>query len=155
MSAQPIPEGAQRVTPYLAIDGAASAIDFYKRAFGAEERFRMAGPDGKVGHASMTIGDSQFMLADDFPQSPYRPPSREGGSAVGLYLYVEDVDTVYQRAVDAGATAQTPPENMFWGDRWGRLIDPFGHIWELATHVEDLSPEDMAERAREAMAGST
>jgi PhnB protein len=155
MPVEPIPEGAQTLTPYLVIDGAASAIDFYRRAFGAEERFRMEMPDGKVGHASMTIGASQFMLADDFPGSPYQPPARAGTTGVGLYVYVEDVDAVFQRAVDAGASVQSPVEDMFWGDRWCRLADPFGHMWELATHVEDVSADDMMERAKTAMAGTT
>ena len=155
MPVQPIPEGAQTLTPYLVLDDAAGAIDFYRRAFGAEERFRMDGPDGKVAHASMELGGSQFMLADDFPGSPYQPPKRTGATGVGLYVYIEDVDAVFQRAVDAGATAHSPVENMFWGDRWCRLVDPFGHVWELATHVEDVSPEEMAERAQAAMAGTT
>jgi PhnB protein len=155
MTVQPIPEGAQTLTPYLALDDAAAAIDFYRRAFGAEEMFRLDTPDGNVGHASMRIGDSQFMLADAFPGSPYQPPQRSGATGVGLYVYVEDVDAVFQRAVDAGATVQSPLADMFWGDRWCRLVDPFGHLWELATHVEDVSPDEMAERAKTAMAGTT
>jgi PhnB protein len=155
MAAQPLPEGAQALTPYLAVDDAAGAIDFYRRAFGAEERFRMDTPDGKVGHASMQVGGSQFMLADVFPGSPYQPPRSTGATGVGLYLYVPDVDATFRKAVDAGATVQSPVTDMFWGDRWGRLIDPFGHMWEVATHVEDLSEEEMADRARAAMAGTT
>jgi PhnB protein len=153
MPVSPIPEGAQALTPYLVIEGAAAAIDFYRRAFDAQERFRMDAPGGKVGHASLQIGGSQFMLSDAFPGSLYRPPTSTGSTGVGMYLYVEDVDAVVARAVEAGATVQSPPEDMFWGDRWCRLSDPFGHVWEIATHVEDVSPDDMAQRAKAAMAG--
>lgn len=143
------------MTPYLVVDDAAGAIDFYRRAFGAEELFRMDAPDGKVGHASLRIGDSQIMLADVFPGSPYAPPSQGGAPGSGLYVYVDDVDAVFQQAVDAGASVLSPLENMFWGDRWGRLVDPSGHVWELATHVEDPSEEELAERAKSAMAQMT
>jgi PhnB protein len=152
MSTKPIPEGYHTVTPYLAVDDAASAIEFYKRAFGATERSRMDGPDGKVAHAEIQIGDSIIMTSDPFPQGQHKPPKELGGSSVGIFLYVEDVDSVVQDAVDAGATITMPVENMFWGDRFGQVSDPFGHIWQIATHVEDVSPEDMAERAKEAMA---
>ena len=147
MTEQPPPEGANTLMPYLVVDGAAAAIDFYRRAFGAEEEFRMDMPDGNVGHASLCFGESRIMLADVFDGSPYEPPKGRAPS-VGLYLYVDDVDTVFQRALDAGATAQRPVEDMFWGDRWGRLIDPYGHAWEVATHVEDVSEAEMAERVK-------
>lgn len=152
MPPQPIPEGYHSLNPYLAVDDAAEAIEFYKQAFGAKERLRMDGPNGTIGHAELEIGDSVFMLADPMPQSNYTPPKELGGTSTGLLLYVEDVDTVFQRAVDAGATVTMPVENMFWGDRFGQLTDPFGHGWQVATHVEDVPPEEMAERAKAAMA---
>jgi PhnB protein len=152
MATKPIPEGFHTITPYLAIDGAAEAIEFYKRAFGASERSRMPGPDGKIAHAEIQIGDSIVMVSDPFPQSSYKSPKELGGTSAGLFVYLEDVDSVVQDAVDAGATVTMPVENMFWGDRFGQLADPFGHQWQIATHVEDVSPEDMAERAKEAMA---
>ena len=152
MTVQNPPEGTATVTPYLIVDGAADAIDFYKRAFGATEEFRMDAPGGTIGHASIEIGDCRVMLADPMPGSPYGPP--EGQTGASLYLYVDDVDATFKKAVDAGATAQNEPADMFWGDRWGRIVDPFGHAWEVATHIEDLTGEQMAERAREAMAGA-
>jgi PhnB protein len=153
MSAQSVPEGSHSITPYLVVDDGAGAIDFYGRAFGAELLMRMDMPDGKVGHASLQIGDSRIMLADVFPGGPYRPPKETGAPGTGLYLYVDDVDAAFQRAVDAGATPQSKPDDMFWGDRWSRVVDPFGHIWELATHVEDVDADEMAERAKAAMVG--
>ena len=152
MPAKPIPEGYHTLTPFLAVDDAAEAIEFYKRAFAATERMRMLGPDDTVAHAELDIGDSVVMLADPFPQSPTRPPKELGGTTGGVLLYVEDVDTVVQRAVDEGATVAMPVEDMFWGDRFGVVTDPFGHSWQIATHVEDVPPEEMAERAKEAMA---
>jgi PhnB protein len=152
MSVQSPPEGSQTLTPYLVLDDAAGAIDFYKRVFGAEETFRMDMPDGKVGHASLRFGESQVMLADDFPQSTYEPP-RGRPASVGMYLYVDDVDAVFQRAVDAGAKVESEVQDMFWGDRWCRITDPFGHSWELATHVREVSAEQL-ESAMEAMAGT-
>ncbi len=153
MSVNPIPEGYHSVIPALAVDGAAEAIEFYKRAFGARERMRMPMPDGKVAHAELEIGDSVIMLADPFEQSATRPPREVGATTVGIFLYVEDVDEVVRQAEDAGATITMQPEDQFWGDRFGRVTDPFGHDWQIATHKEDLTPEQMEERAREAMAG--
>ncbi|MBA2638139.1 MAG: VOC family protein [Solirubrobacterales bacterium] len=153
MPAQPVPPGMGGPIPSLSIDGAAEAIDFYSRVFGARERGRMEGPDGKVAHALIEIGDSSVMLADAFPQSSCRPPTELGGTSVSVFLYVEDVDAIVEQAVDAGATLTMPVDDMFWGDRYGRITDPFGHQWEIATHVEDVDPEEMERRGREAMAG--
>ena len=153
MATHHVPEGSRTLTPYLVVHDGAAAIDFYQRAFGAELISRMDGPDGKVGHASLQIGDSRLMLSDVFPASRYRAPAEIGATGTGLYLYVEDVDAAFTRALDAGATSLMKPDDMFWGDRWGSVIDPFGHIWEIATHVEDVGPGDMAERAKAAMAG--
>jgi PhnB protein len=152
MPTKPIPEGYHTLTPYLAVDNAAEAIKFYGNAFGAKERTRMDGPDGKIAHAELEIGDSLVMLSDPFPQSNYKTPKELGGNSVGVFMYVQDVDAVVQKAVDAGATVTMPVEDMFWGDRFGTISDPFGHSWQIATHKEDLSPEEMAERAKEAMA---
>jgi len=149
---RPIPEGYHSVTPYLTLGDAAGAIEFYKRAFGAKERMRMNAPDGRIGHAELEIGDSLVMLADAFPQSTTRPPSELGGTTGGVFLYVEDVDAVVQRAVDEGATVTMEVADQFWGDRFGSIADPFGHSWSLATHVEDVPPEEMAERSKAAMA---
>ena len=144
---KPIPEGFHTVTPYLHIRGASSAVDFYRRAFGAQERFRMPGPDGKtVGHAELVIGDSIVMLADEFPQCGNQSPQALQGPSVGLALYVEDVDATFKRAVEAGATIKYPLENKFYGDRSATVIDPFGHIWTIMTHVEDVSPEETQRR---------
>jgi PhnB protein len=154
MAAKPIPEGYPALIPYLAVDDAARAIEFYKQAFGARERVRMPGPDGKIGHAELEIGDSLLMVADPFPQSTAKPPGELGGTSLALFLYVEDVDSVVQRAVDAGATLSAPVQDMFWGDRSGRIADPFGHVWQVATHTEDVPPEEMAERAKQAMASA-
>ena len=153
MPAKPIPEGYHTVTPFLAVDDAAQAIEFYKRAFGATERVRVPGPEGTVAHAELEIGDSVVMLSDPFPQARCRPPREIGGTSSGVFLYVEDVDALVQQAVDAGATVTMPVDDMFWGDRFGAVADPFGHEWQIATHTEDVSPEEMARRAREAMAG--
>ena len=152
MGTKPIPEGYSTVTPYLAVDDAPKAIEFYKRAFGATERSRMPGPDGKIAHAEIQIGDSVVMTSDPFPQSTLKSPKELGGTASAVFLYVEDVDSVVQDAADAGATITMPVEDMFWGDRFGQVQDPFGHIWQIATHVEDVSREDMEKRAQEAMA---
>ncbi len=153
MPVQPIPQGYEHPIPSLSVDGAAQAIDFYQRAFGARERERMELPDGKIAHAEIEINGSVVMLADAFPQSTSRPPSELGGTSVGVFMYVEDVDAVVQQAVDAGATVTMPVDDMFWGDRYGKIADPFGHEWEIATHTEDLAPEEIEERGREAMAG--
>jgi PhnB protein len=152
MPAKPIPEGYHSLTPYLVVDDGARAIDFYKQAFGATERGRMAAPDGKVAHCELQVGDSVLMLSDPMPGSGMTSPKELGGHSGGLYLYVEDVDAAVQRAVDAGATLSTPVEDMFWGDRFGTVTDPFGHEWQIATRVEELSPEEVEERGREFMA---
>ena len=152
MAVMPIPEGYNSVTPYLAVEDASAAIDYYKQAFGAKERVRMEAPDGSIGHAELEIGDSLVMLADPMPQSTTRPPNELGGTSAGVFLYVEDVDAVVGRAVDAGAKVTMEVADQFWGDRFGTIRDPFGHIWSIATHVEDVAPEEMAERAKAAMA---
>jgi len=152
MATQPIPEGYHTITPYLAVDDAAQAIDYYTRAFGAKERVRMEAPDGKIGHAELEIGDSLIMLADQFPQATTSPPTELGGTSASVFMYVEDVDAVVKRAVDAGATVTMEVADQFWGDRFGSVKDPFGHLWSIATHVEDVPPEEMAERAKAAMA---
>jgi PhnB protein len=152
MPPQPVPEGYSTVTPYLAVEDAAAAIEYYKKAFGAKERVRMDAPDGKIGHAELEIGDSIVMLSDPFPQASTKPPKELGGTSASVFLYVEDVDSVVQDAIDAGATITMPVENQFWGDRFGSITDPFGHLWSIATHVEDVPPEEMAERAKAAMA---
>jgi PhnB protein len=149
---KPIPEGYHTITPYLAVENAKEAIEFYKRAFGATERVIMPGPDGNIGHAELGIGDSLIMLADPFPQSTTKSPKALGGASASIFMYVEDVDSVVQDAVDAGATIAQPIEDMFWGDRFGSVTDPFGHQWSIATHVEDVPPEEMEERAKAAMA---
>ena len=148
---QPIPEGYSTLTPYLAVEDAATAIDFYTRAFGAKERVRMAGPGGSVMHAEIEIGDSVLMLSDPFPQSSTTPPKELGGTTVSLMFYVEDTDAIYQQAIAAGATSLMEPDDMFWGDRFSSVQDPFGHSWTIATHVEDVSPEEMQKRSEEWM----
>ncbi len=145
---KPIPDGHHTVTPNLTVKGAAAAIDFYKRAFGAKEQFRMAMPDGNIGHAQILIGDSILMLADEFPHWSKSPQSLNG-TPVTLVVYVEDVDAVFSRAVDAGATVKLPVENKFYGDRSGCVVDPFGHLWMLMTHVEDVPPQEMKKRMEE------
>jgi PhnB protein len=152
MAVNPIPEGYHTVTPYLAVDDAAEAIEYYKKAFGAQERVRMNTPDGKIGHAELEIGDSLVMLSDPFPQASTKPPRELGGTTASVFMYVEDVDAVVKQAVDAGATIEMEIANQFWGDRFGTVADPFGHLWSIATHVEDVPPEEMAERAKAAMA---
>jgi PhnB protein len=141
-----VPEGYHSVTPYLHIRGAARAIEFYKQVFGATEVLRMDAPDGKIGHAEIRIGDSHVMLADEFPEMGVRSPQSFGGSPVALLLYVEDVDDLAERAVAAGAKLESPVEDKFYGDRMGKLVDPFGHIWAIATHTEDVSPEELEKR---------
>jgi len=147
MAAKPIPDNYPRVTPYLAIDGAAAAIDFYKKAFGATERMRMGGPEGKIGHAEIEIEGGLIMLADEFPDMAFRSPKTLGGSPVTMHIYVQDVDAFCARAVAAGATVLRPVADQFYGDRSGQLKDPFGHTWSIATHVEDVSEEEMQRRA--------
>jgi PhnB protein len=149
--AKPIPAGYHTVTPYLTLDDAAAAIEFYKDAFGASERARMETPDGKIGHAELEIGDSIVMLADAMPQSTTKPPSELGGTSVGVFLYVKDVDKVVAQAQKAGAAITQEVADQFWGDRFGSLKDPYGHVWSIATHVEDLTPEEIADRAKKAM----
>jgi PhnB protein len=141
-----IPEGFHSITPYLYITGAARAIEFYKDIFGATEVMRMGDPSGKIGHAEIKIGSSHVMLADEHPEMDTRSPQSYGGSPVGLLLYVEDVDAVAERAVAAGAKLLSPLEDKFYGDRMGKLQDPFGHVWAIATHKEDVSPEEMQKR---------
>ena len=152
MATKPIPEGYRTITPYLAVEDAAEAIDFYKRAFGAKEVGRMPAPDGRIAHAELEIGDSKVMLSDPFPQSSTQPPKEVGGTTASIFMYVEDVDAAVKQAADAGATVTMEIEDMFWGDRFGSVEDPFGHTWAIATHVEDLSPEEIAERGKAAMA---
>ncbi len=141
-----VPAGYSSVTPYLIVDGGAKAIDFYKKAFGAVEVMRMGKPGGKVGHAELQIGDSKFMLADEYPERQARGPKAYGGSAVSIHVYLEDVDNVAKKAVAAGAKLVRPVENMFYGDRSCTLVDPFGHQWHVATHIEDISEEEMQKR---------
>jgi PhnB protein len=148
---KPIPDGFHTVTPYLTVNDAARAIDFYKRAFGAQETVRMQGPPGKIGHAELKIGDSIVMLADEMPGSGSRSPQSLGGSTVNIFLYVKDVDSAFKQAVNAGAKVEAPLADMFWGDRYGKLSDPFGHSWSLATHKEDVAPEEMQKRSQTAM----
>ena len=152
MAVQPIPEGYHTLTPALAVEDAAAAIDFYKQAFGAKERMRMDAPGGKIAHAELEIGDSLIMLSDPFPQSDVKPPNEAGTSTMSIFMYSEDVDAAVKRAVDAGATLKTEPEDMFWGDRFGTVTDPYGHQWSIATHTRDLSPEEIAEAGQKAMA---
>ena len=150
----PIPENYPRVTPYLHVDGAAEAIDFYCNVLGATRRGdAMKGPDGKIGHAELELGDSVIMLADEHPDFGALGPKTVGGTPVNIHIYVEDVDAVFQAALDAGATERRPVEDQFYGDRLGQLEDPFGHHWSIASHVEDVPPEEMGKRAAEAMAG--
>jgi PhnB protein len=146
-SAKPIPEGAQAVTPYMSVAGASDAIDFYKRAFGAREIMRVDGPNNTVGHAEIVIGGSRIMLADEFPDMGFRGPKSLGGSPVHLHLYVEDVDGVANNAVAAGAKLIRPVMDQFYGDRSGTIEDPFGHVWHIATHKEDLTAEEIQSRA--------
>ena len=155
MAVKPIPEGYHTLTAYLSVDNASEAIEFYKRAFGAKELLRMDGPEGMIGHAELEIGDSRVMLSDPFPQSKVRPPNEVGATTMGIFMYSEDVDAAIKRAVDAGATVEMKPEDMFWGDRFGSVVDPYGHHWSIATHTEDLTPEEMAERRDAWMATMT
>jgi len=153
MPVNPIPEGYHSVTPYLIIRGAADAIEFYKKAFGATELFRFPGPDGKIGHAELQIGNSRIMIADEYPDMGYNGPQTLGGSPIALMIYLADVDAVFNRAVEAGATVKEALQDKFYGDRIGTVIDPFGHRWHLATHQEDVSMEEMERRAKAAGAG--
>lgn len=147
---KPIPDGYRSITPYLVVNDAKAAIDFYRRAFGAKEIMRMDGPAGKIAHAELKIGDSMLMMSDEMPGGGARAPLAVGGTTAGIFLYLEDVDSVFKQAVAAGAKVDTQLADMFWGDRYGKLTDPFGHSWSLATHKEDVAPEEMARRSREA-----
>ena len=142
---KPSPDGYHSVTPYLVVDDAKAAIDFYTRAFGAKEKFRL--PMGeRIGHAEIQIGDSVILLADEFPDMGHLGPNSRGGTTVSLMLYVEDVDSAFRQAIEAGGTEKRPVENQFWGDRMGTLTDPFGHMWSLATTVEEVSPDELQQR---------
>ncbi len=155
MSVKPIPEGYPRVTPYLCCDGAAAAIDFYKDVLGAEERMRMSAPGGKIGHAELAFGNSVVMLADEFPDMGFRGPKSLGGTPTTLHLYVEDVDAVFADALRKGATEVDAVKDQFYGDRSGQFEDPFGHRWNVASHIEDVPEEELAERAKAAMGGGS
>ena len=148
---KPIPDGYRSITPYLSIAGAAAAIDFYKRAFGAKERMRMGGPDGKIGHAELVLGDSVVMLADEFAEMGFLSPKSRGGTPVTIHHYVKKVDEMVARAVAAGATIKRPLKNEFYGDRVCTIEDPFGHIWHLATHIEELTKAEMKKRGEALM----
>jgi PhnB protein len=145
---KPIPDGYPQITPYLIVDGADRAIDYYKQVFGFTERMRMDAPEGRVGHCELAIGDSMIMLADAFPEMGILAPAQTGGSPVTISVYVEDVDAVFDKAVQLGAKPLRPVENQFYGDRSGQLEDPFGHRWSVASHVEDVAPDEMAARVR-------
>jgi PhnB protein len=146
MAVRPIPDGYTSVTPYLIITGAAAAMDFYTKVFGAAEIMRMDGPDGGVAHAEMQIGNAKIMLADEHPAMGFRSPQSLGGSGTGIMLYIEDVDRVVARAVENGARIHQEVQDQFYGDRSGTVIDPFGHLWTIATHVEDVAPDEIERR---------
>ena len=146
MAVKAIPEGYHSVTPYLVVKGAAEAIEFYKKALGAVETVRMPGPGGRIMHAEVKIGNSMVMLSDEHPERGYLSPKTIGGAGVSIMLYTDSVDATYKQALAAGATSNTPPEDMFWGDRMANITDPFGHSWAIATHTEDVSPEEMQKR---------
>jgi PhnB protein len=151
MAVKPIPDGYPRVSPYLHVDGAADAIEFYKNVFDAKERMQMPAPGGKIGHAELEIGDSLVMLADEFPDMGIRGPAAYGGTPVMMSVYVEDVEATYRKALDAGAKSMRDLEDQFYGDRTAQFEDPFGHRWHVAQHVEDVPPDEMERRAAEAM----
>jgi len=151
MPVRPVPEGYHTLTPFLTVRDAARAIEFYKQAFGAKERGVMKGPDGKIMHAELQIGDSIIMLADEFPEFGSLSPQSIGGSPMGLHIYIDNVDSAFDRAVKAGAQVEMPVMDQFWGDRYGKLKDPFGHKWSIATHVKDLSMDEMKRGMDEAM----
>jgi PhnB protein len=151
MPVKPIPDGYHTATPYLIVHDAVRALEFYTRALGAKELMRFADPSGKIAHSEFRLGDSVIMLADEFAEMGFRSARSLGGTPVSLLLYVEDVDARFARALAAGATQMRPVENQFYGDRTGTLVDPFGHVWTLATHVEDVSPEELERRAQTAM----
>ncbi len=149
---KPIPDGYHAVTPYIVLRNATEAITFYTKAFGAEEVYRMPSPDGRLMHAEIRIGDSKVMLSDEFPemQGPCKSPQSLNGTSGSLMIYTKDTDAAFKRAIEAGATEVSAPEDMFWGDRFARVKDPFGHDWQFATHQEEVSPEEIAERAKTA-----
>ena len=148
-----VPDGYHTATPYLSVKNAGEAIDFYKRAFGAEEIVRMPGPDGKsVMHAEIKIGNSMLMIADEWPQADCKSPKTLGGTSVNIFLYVQDADATFQKAVNAGAKATMPLMDMFWGDRYGKVVDPYGHSWGIATHKLDMTPEEIEKGQKEFMA---
>jgi PhnB protein len=151
MPVKPVPDGYHSVTPYLVISAAAAALEFYKKSFGATELLRMDAPGGKIAHAEIKIGDSPIMLADEHPDMGYRSPQAIGGTPVSIMIYVEDVDAVFNRTVAAGAKVRQPVKDQFYGDRSGTVEDPFGHVWTIATHKEDLTPEEIGKRAQEWM----
>ena len=158
MALKAIPDGYHSVTPYLIVKGAAEALTFYSRALGAQELSRMPMPDGRIGHAEMKIGDSPIMLADEMPEMGYRSPQTLGGASVSIMVYLENVDEVYKRCLSHGGKELQPLRNQFYGDRSGTFVDPFGHVWTIATHVEDVPPDELERRAKEAsqkMAKST
>jgi uncharacterized glyoxalase superfamily protein PhnB len=152
MSVKPVPEGYHTLTPFLTVRNAVRAIEFYKQAFGAQERGVAKGPDGKVMHAELKIGDSIIMLSDEFPEFGSLSPQSVGGSPMGLHIYIENVDAAFDRAVKAGAQVEMPVSDQFWGDRYGKLKDPFGHKWSIATHVKDMSADEMKRSMDDAMA---
>ena len=147
-SVKPIPAGHHTVTPYLSIKNGAQALEFYKKAFGAKEAYKLMLPDGRLGHAEIQVGDSVIMLADEFPEHGGKSPQTLGGSPVSIHLYVENVDSFFQKAVAAGAKARKPVSDQFYGDRSGQLEDPYGHLWWVATHKEDVSPDEMQKRVQ-------
>jgi PhnB protein len=149
MAVERIPEGYTSISPYLTVDDANAAIEFYKRAFGATERGRMAAPDGRIAHAELEISGAIVMLSDKFPQSACQTPKELGGTTVAIFFFVDDVDSVVQDAADAGATVLMQPEDQFWGDRLGQVVDPFGNVWQIATRIEDLTPVEIEARGRE------
>jgi len=151
MSVRAIPEGYSSVTPYLIVRGAAQALDYYKMAFDAQELMRFAGPDGRIMHAEIQIGDARVMLADESPEMGHKSPATLGGNATGLMLYVTDVDDTFQRAISAGGKVMQPVKDQFYGDRSGNVTDPFGHTWTIATHIEDVAPDELQRRMQEAM----
>ena len=147
----PIPEGFSTLTPHMVIRNASDAIEFYKKAFAAEEIMRMPGPDGNgIMHAEIKIGNSMIMIVDEMPgMKKCVSPDKLGGTTIGITIYCEDTDALYQRAIDAGATEMMKPMDMFWGDRYSKVSDPFGHVWEICTHIEDVSPEECTKRAKD------
>ena len=154
MAVSYLPKGYATITPYLVIKGAATAIDFYKKVFGAKELMRMPEPSGRIGHAELEIGDSKVMLADEHPEMGYRGPQSLGGSPVGIHLYVPDADKTVEKAIAAGAKLVRPVQDQFYGDRSGQVIDPFGHVWSVATHKEDVPTEELQKRAAALYSGA-